>query len=244
VSELDGGTWTTYTTSDGLVDDVVQAVAADADDDKWFGTQQGASQFGGGTWTNYTTADGLAHNSVQAVAADGENHKWFGTQSGLSEYIPDGVAATITAAAGGTLVSADGSTTLTFGAGAVVADLDLLFIPLSSLPADPHTGIGRYFELFAVQAGTSAPAVTDIPGSYTIEVTYTNDEISGIDETTLGLYAWDNGAWVMEPASTLDAENNTISAAPDHFSHWAVLAGEEVQEDFFVYLPLILRSGE
>jgi hypothetical protein len=222
----------------------VQAVAADADDHKWFGTQQGASQFDGATWTNYTTASGLAHNSVQAVAADGDNHKWLGTQSGLSEYIPDGMASTITAAVGGTLVSADGSTTLTFGAGAVAADLDLLFIPLSSLPADPYIGIGRYFELFAVQAGTSAPAVTAIAGSYAIEIAYTDDEVSGVDEATLGLYAWDNGAWVLEPTSVLDAENNTIGAAPDHFSHWAVLAGEEVQEDYFVYLPLILRSGE
>ena len=83
--------------------------------------------------------------------------------------------------------------------------------------------------------------MNEIAGSYSIEVIYTDDEVLGVDEETLGLYAWDGAGWVVEPSSLVNAASNTITAWPDHFSYWAVLAGEEVQDQFFVYLPLILR---
>jgi hypothetical protein len=178
------------------------------------------------------------------VAADGENHIWLGTQSGLSEYLPGGVTETITAADGGTLISADGSTTLAFGPNAVAADLDLLFIPVSDMPTDPYPNIGRFYELFAVHAGTSAPPVHEIAGAYTVVVTYTDDEVLGVDEETLGLYTWDGAGWVLEPTSEVYAGGNTITAAPGHFSYWAVLSGEEVQDQYFIYLPLIIRGAE
>jgi ligand-binding sensor domain-containing protein len=243
-SVLDGGSWNTYTVTHGLVDDEVQAIGIDGDDQVWFGTHAGASQFDGATWTSHTTADGLAHDSVQAVAADGDNRIWLGTQSGLSEYAPGGVDETITVAEGGALVSADGSTTLTFAPGAVASDLDLLFLPVSGMPTDPYQSIGRFYELFAVHAGTSGPPVGEITGTYSLVVTYTDDQVLGIDEETLGLYSWDGAEWIHEPTSQVSAGSNTVSATPGHFSYWAVLSSEEVQDQFPVYLPLILRESE
>lgn len=79
VFELSGTTWTHYTTSEGLICDVVSAVAIDNDGNKWFGTFGGVSKFDGTNWTTYTTSDGLAGNVVTAIAIDADGNKWFGT---------------------------------------------------------------------------------------------------------------------------------------------------------------------
>ena len=38
--------WTTYTTADGLADNVVQAIVVDQDGGLWFGTYSGVSRYG------------------------------------------------------------------------------------------------------------------------------------------------------------------------------------------------------
>jgi hypothetical protein len=58
-------------------------------------------------------------------------------------------------------------------------------------------------------------------------------------EETLALYAWDGDEWVQEPTSAVDMANNVVTAAPDHFSVWAVLG-----QTNRVYLPLIGRNLE
>ena len=95
-----------------------------------------------------------------------------------------------------------------------------------------------------MHAGTSAPPVRDIAGTYTVVVTYTDDEVLGVDEETLGLYTWDGAEWVLEPTSMVSAGTNTITATPGHFSFWAVLSGEKVQDQYFIYLPLVVRGAE
>ena len=88
VSEFDGGTWTTYTTADGLANNDVNAVAIDGDGHKWFGTWGGgASEFDGSTWITYTTTHGLGSNRVYDIAVDGAGHVWVSTQGGgVSEF--------------------------------------------------------------------------------------------------------------------------------------------------------------
>ena len=44
--------------------------------------------------------------------------------------------------------------------------------------------------LFALHPVTSAPPVRDIAGTYSVIVTYTDDEVLGIDQATLCLYFW------------------------------------------------------
>jgi len=44
VSKFDGTTWTTYTTADGLASTHVEAIAIDAQGNKWFGTDKGISK--------------------------------------------------------------------------------------------------------------------------------------------------------------------------------------------------------
>jgi ligand-binding sensor domain-containing protein len=85
VVKYDGGHWSGYTTSDGLVSNSVTSIAIDAEDNKWFGTGNGVSKFDGSKWTNYTTSDGLADNVVNAIAIDAQGNKWFGTVNGVSK---------------------------------------------------------------------------------------------------------------------------------------------------------------
>lgn len=95
----------------------------------------------------------------------------------------------------------------------------------------PLTGIGHFFEVFALNGQGQAVQ----PGqAYTLTIEYTNEELAGAREATLQLYYWDGAAWVVEPSAVLDADNNKITAQPDHFSIWAVF-GEDISQ----YLPMV-----
>ena len=76
------GTYSKYTTTDGLVYDYVISTAVDTDNVKWFGTQHGVSSFDGTIWTTYIVYDELADNAVWSIAVDIDNVKWFGTKRG------------------------------------------------------------------------------------------------------------------------------------------------------------------
>jgi ligand-binding sensor domain-containing protein len=103
------GSYVKYTTTDGLVNNDVRAIAIDGDGNVWFGTFDGASKFDGNTWTTYdlvdtssqaTGVDGAARNALSpaghnllgggntvfAVAIDGDGHIWFGTGHGVREF--------------------------------------------------------------------------------------------------------------------------------------------------------------
>ena len=247
VSEFDGTSWTNYgTPNSGLANAYVYVMAIDDDGTKWFGYgyyDAGVTKFDGTTWVTYNTASsGLVNDHVNAIAIDRAGHKWFGTDGGVSEYIPDGVPGSVTVAGGGNISSSDGSTTLTFAAGVVPTDLEVMFIPDAvSYPAS-LSGIGHYFELYAVASGTSGPPVETIPGTYTIVVQYSNGEVFPADENTLALYNWDGTQWVREPTSVLDTDANTVTATPDRFSHWAVL-GERRTDLRDIYLPLVVKNA-
>ncbi len=80
------GSYSKFTTTDGLADNSVLSVAVDSQRVKWFGTSGGVSRFDGSSWTTYTTANGLANNSVSAIAADSPGIMWFGTSEGISRF--------------------------------------------------------------------------------------------------------------------------------------------------------------
>lgn len=102
------GTWTTFTTEDGLASNDVRAIAVGPDGALWFSTQAPASVYGrgvsrlapDGTWTTFTTEDGLASNEVSAVAVAPDGALWFGTPGGVSRQGPDGRWQTFTTADG------------------------------------------------------------------------------------------------------------------------------------------------
>jgi hypothetical protein len=81
VSMFEGATWTTYTTADGLADNVVSAIASDPSGNIWVGTRGGVSKFDGATWTTYNSIG----NWIWAIASDADGNLWFAPGSGVND---------------------------------------------------------------------------------------------------------------------------------------------------------------
>jgi ligand-binding sensor domain-containing protein len=84
VSRYADGTWTTFTTSDGLAGDVVYSMAQGPDGVYWFGTNNGLSRFDGSNWKTYGVQDGLLGVDVYAIAITVNNEIWVGTKGGVA----------------------------------------------------------------------------------------------------------------------------------------------------------------
>ena len=79
VNRYDGEQFTNFTTTDGLIDNMVLAILEDRSGHLWFGTDGGVSRYDGEQFTSFTTADGLAGNGVLSIIEDRQGHLWFGT---------------------------------------------------------------------------------------------------------------------------------------------------------------------
>jgi hypothetical protein len=80
VSCLDGigGSWVTYTTTDGLAYNGVEAVEIDDEGGVWFGTRAGANYFDSeGVWHTYRTQQGLVNNFVSEIFIDPDGGVWI-----------------------------------------------------------------------------------------------------------------------------------------------------------------------
>ena len=83
LTRLKDGTFTTYTTRDGLAHDVVFALCEDAKGNLWIGTHGGGlSRWRDGRFTTLSTKDGLSHNFVRAIYEDRQADLWIGTDGG------------------------------------------------------------------------------------------------------------------------------------------------------------------
>jgi ligand-binding sensor domain-containing protein/signal transduction histidine kinase len=71
-----------YTTADGLTNNAVREIHADADGRIWLGTARGLSLFAGAGFSNYTTAHGLNDDNIRALAEDRAGNLWIGTETG------------------------------------------------------------------------------------------------------------------------------------------------------------------
>lgn len=84
VSRFDGKRWTNYTSREGLVGNIVYAIARDASGAFWFGTDKGVSRFDGKTWKSFTTTEGLLDSHVYALAVAPSGEVWVGTRRGVA----------------------------------------------------------------------------------------------------------------------------------------------------------------
>ena len=84
--KYDGNSFVKYTTSEGLIDNNVNAIATDREGNIWFGTNFGVSKFDSKTFTTYTEKDGLINNGVYSIIEDNAHNYWFGTKEGLSKF--------------------------------------------------------------------------------------------------------------------------------------------------------------
>ncbi len=83
LTRLKDGTFTSYTTRDGLAHDVVFALCEDGDGNLWIGTHGGGlSRWRDGRFTTLSTKNGLSHNFVRAIHEDRQGDLWIGTDGG------------------------------------------------------------------------------------------------------------------------------------------------------------------
>ena len=85
--------FTTYTTAQGLADNVVSSIAEDKNGSLWFGTNGGGvSRYEKtgeqpGSFTNFTIAQGLVNNNIFSITPDASGNLWFGEYGGgVSRY--------------------------------------------------------------------------------------------------------------------------------------------------------------
>lgn len=76
--------WTVFDTSNGLVHNLVQAVAGDSNGKVWCGTKGGVSVFDGSSWKSYSESDGLVSNNVLCISVDKSGNVWMGTDKGVT----------------------------------------------------------------------------------------------------------------------------------------------------------------
>lgn len=85
LGKFDGTTWTSFTTADGLVNNLTTCVAVDTSGNIYIGTDNGVSVFDGGTtWDTLTTADGLISNGIYYIYVDSDNGVWFASTTGIT----------------------------------------------------------------------------------------------------------------------------------------------------------------
>ena len=131
-------------------------------------------------------------------------------------------------------------TTLTFPPGAVAQPVVVVVAPVATPPATG--GFQVLGQVFAINATTPAGSpVTHFAQPFTLVVTYTDDEVQGIDEQSLTLHYWHEAqqSWIAIP-TTVDAEHNRLTATLDHLTTFAVLQGQ-VSNPARVFLPLVQR---
>lgn len=99
------------------------------------------------------------------------------------------------------------------------------------------TGIDHFFDIDAIYESTGQPGQPAPGQTYTMTVSYSEEEKGPAIEDTLALYYWNGSQWLQEASSVVDTANNTVIAAPNHLSLWSVLG-----ETRRIYLPLVVRD--
>lgn len=62
----------------------------------------------------------------------------------------------------------------------------------------------------------------------TLTIHYTDNEVSGMDESSLTMYYWNGTSWEALDDCTVDTQANTLTCTTTHFSTFAVFGAEEV----------------
>ena len=136
---------------------------------------------------------------------------------------------TATASAGGktTLTTAENTTaTVELPAAAVTADTTVAVTSKTVAETTAATAsapagktIASAFQLSATSAGA---AVTSFAKTVTVTLTYTDSQITGLDEASLKVYRWDGTQWVVL-STTVNAATNTLTATTTAFSYFAIM---------------------
>ena len=93
--------------------------------------------------------------------------------------------------------------------------------------------------LCEIKAQKDGEFITNFDKPLTLIFTYTDEQIKGLDESSLKIYYWNKtlNRWTALENSEIDIENNTVTASIDHFTLFALIGlktayaeeGEEIR---------------
>jgi hypothetical protein len=87
------GTWTNYTTADGLISNTVQDILVDFSGNVWVTSSNGVSKFDGSSWSAWNTGNSnLTNNDIRQISEDSKGRIWFMTASGASAMADSGIS--------------------------------------------------------------------------------------------------------------------------------------------------------
>lgn len=95
-----------------------------------------------------------------------------------------------------------------------------LFNPAKLTDLGQLASIVKAFELTTINSETGEPIQPQLPYSLTIECT--TEDLSTVNELTMGLYYWQAQQWIKEESSMIDLPHHRIIAIPNHTALWIV----------------------
>ena len=219
----------------------VQAISAN---------QINTSQVSASQYTDTTAQNGTTYYYV-ATAADSHGNESSvsnevsatpvsagsgGTNPAASAAAPATTTGTVeaTVSAGGeTTLTATGNTTakVEIPANALTqnATVEIASVSTATVSASAPAPVGKSMaSAFTITATAGTTAITSFSKAVALTFTYTDAQISGLNESTLTIYRWNGTQWVAL-TSTVDSAANTITATTTNFSNFAIM-GDSVVE--------------
>ena len=130
-----------------------------------------------------------------------------------------------------TLVNPDGGgAKLVIPAGAVEEDtvFTIILVDVDSI-TEPMGGLfivdGFAYQITAMRNGKP---VTTFPKSLVLTLTYTDEQIDDLDESSFKFYYFSNGEWVTV-STTVDINDNTVTVLIDHLTLFALMGAKETE---------------
>lgn len=159
-------------------------------------------------------------------------HMWAFEMGGAEEWSIDGDA-------GGMFTSLSG-TSINIAAGEFSGLWNFVYsdIPLAN-PSNKLLPTGHSFTVEGVESTRAETRAIEDSGQFMITIPYSNEELTSIDETSLGIYVMTVDSEEWTPIATdLDMENDTATIITSRFGLFALLGDSD---DYSLYLPAILR---
>jgi hypothetical protein len=204
---------------------------------------------GDGVWDTgvYSVTDIMTHTydhigrywpTVEVKDTEGA----IGTLSKPVDVVPPSTPSPLVSGSG-TLVSADGTVTVTWASGVITDGIVITHTAWITAPVGGTVLPDDFtYQGFTLEATLGGQAVEHANGAYTITLDYDLDYYSDVlgiwgYADLLRLYRWSeaDGAWVLV---TFTVDSGQLVATTDSFGHFAL-----VSEPNRVYLPLIMRAN-
>ncbi len=81
--------------------------------------------------------------------------------------------------------------------------------------------------------GEEGDSITSVSSSVSVTIRYSDEEVEGLDESTIAPYRWgeDENAWLLISGSTVNAAANEVTFSTTHFSSFALVADAQGESE-------------